>query len=272
MLKMKRRVMVNKSPVLSLIFLWIVIIILANSSGSPGGYTGSKSDNGTTCASGSGCHTSPSSTITSSDMISTDIPISGYIPGKQYTVVIKAAKSGITKFGFEITSEDSLGNSEGTFSNSSEVNIKSNGKRVTHKSSNNSGSGSKSWTFSWTAPVKGSGSVHFFAAALVANNNGNTSGDNVLIDTLSIAEASVSSTDLLNYAKIEIYPNPTSKELTISGYTGAADYTAIFNSTGNLVFKENYSTILNIAYLEAGVYYLKIVSGTTSVTRPFIKK
>ncbi|HCD67126.1 MAG TPA: hypothetical protein DEQ56_01480 [Bacteroidetes bacterium] len=269
---MKRRVMINKSPVLYLIFLCVVIIILANSGGSPGGYTGSKSDKGATCASSGGCHASSSSTITSSEMISSDIPASGYVPGKQYTVIMKAAKSGVTKFGFEITSEDSLGNGKGTFSNTSEVNIKSNGKRATHKSSNNSGSGSKSWTFSWTAPVKGSGSIHFFAAALVANNNGNTSGDNVLIDTLSIAEASISSTDLLNYAKIKIYPNPTSKELTISGYTGAADYTAIFNSTGNLVFKENYSTTLNIAYLEAGVYYLKIVSGTTSVTRPFIKK
>jgi hypothetical protein len=164
-----------------------------------------------------------------------------------------------------------LGKSLGTFSNSADVNIKSGGQRATHKAASNSGSSSRTWDITWTAPAKGTGIVKIYAAVLVANNNGTTAGDNVLIDTLTLVEGVSASVARLQNAEINLYPNPTSSKISISGYLGVADYIAVFDAAGTQVMFGNYATTLDVSQLASGTYYLKIVEGDLSVSRPFIK-
>ena len=84
------------------IFVAILFISATlNFSGSPGGKTGSPGDN-TNCTS---CH-SGNEVITKNNIITTDIPISGYVPGETYTITINANHEGSDRIGFEICAEN----------------------------------------------------------------------------------------------------------------------------------------------------------------------
>src|ERR1700741_768120 len=75
----------------------------SSSGGAPAGKTGSPGDGGN-CT---GCHTGTATTQTS--LITSDIPVSGYVPGTTYTITASVSKTGINKFGFEISPQNTSG-------------------------------------------------------------------------------------------------------------------------------------------------------------------
>lgn len=132
------------------------------STGSPGGKTGSPSDN-TDCTQ---CHTvlSTTSALTS---ITSNIPSSGYVPGNTYTITANInALSALN--GFEITCEENNTNLKtGTFfiTNPNETQLVNNGAAVTHTVGGNN---SHTWSFDWEAPIAGTGDVNFYGAFIEA--------------------------------------------------------------------------------------------------------
>jgi hypothetical protein len=178
------------------IALSVVIIDLSsdnkvhgNSSGSPNGYTGSPLEfGGRTCGTNGGCHGGGSTF--QPNMISTDIPSSGYIPGQTYQITATVVFAGRTKFGFQLSPQRANGNTAGTMIANSSVQLTGSQRYATHNSSSNTGSGSRSWTFNWTAPATGLGPVTFYAAFNAANNNNSTSGDIIFNSSLVVNEAS----------------------------------------------------------------------------------
>jgi hypothetical protein len=160
---------------LAIILVPVTFILLSNSSGSPGGRSGSIGDNGNTCT---GCH---SGTATSKiGWITTNVPTVGYTPGQTYTITATGTHPGVVKFGFELTVEDSQGNKVGTLQLAEPTRTKfTNGNHaVTHTSSGTTPSGSSNtWTVNWVAPSNVSGNIGIYAAFNAANGNGNTSGD-----------------------------------------------------------------------------------------------
>ncbi len=186
-------------------------------SGSPGGNAGAPGQfNGRTCAT-SGCHSGGSSFR--AGMIGSNIPASGYVPGQTYTITGTVMESGRSKFGFEITPQDSSGNLIGTLvrTNTAQTKIVNGGRSMTHTSSGSSGSGSmKSWSFDWTAPAAGSGDFAFWGAFNASNSNSSTSGDIILTSNLQVEEdrTGVGLRDEFT-ANIFIGPNPTQGDLRI---------------------------------------------------------
>ena len=127
----------------------VIALLLANSSGSPGGKTGSPGDGGTTCVQ---CHTGTANPV--NDWITTDIPMTGYVPGTTYTITLTGTHTGVGKFGFELTAEDNSNNKVGTFiiTDPTQTQLKNGGNAVTHTSAGTAPSGnSKTWTVDWTA-------------------------------------------------------------------------------------------------------------------------
>jgi len=248
-------------------FIWILpaIFILTtsgilNNGGSQGGKTGSPGDNSITCTE---CH---GGTATfQSGWITSNIPGSGYIPGNTYTITAMGTHSGVVKFGFEATAEDSLGMKTGTFviTNTSETKLVNNNNAVTHKSTGNTPSGnSKSWSFNWTAPSTSVGNITFYATFNAANGNNATTGDVIYRSELTLTPNTTSiDENELDY-QLSLYPNPASDYISID-FKNNSDRNIIrlFNGIGKLVMEKqinNQFEKLNVSKLNDGVYYLVI--------------
>ena len=134
--------------------------------GSPANCSGSPSD-------GANCSTNCHSTAKYEEKpgwISSNIPESGYIPDSVYTIT--ATATGIetsTKFGFEVSPQFETGKVAGKLilTNPTEMKLLAGGKFITQKAEGVDGKASKSWTFKWTAPAKGSGKITIYGAFLI---------------------------------------------------------------------------------------------------------
>ena len=133
--------------------------------GSPGAKTGSPGD-GASCLE---CHAGTANNV--SNWISSDIPGTGYVPGEKYNLTATGTHSGVGRFGFELTAENTSNAKAGTFSiNDNGTKLVNSNAAVTHNSSGTLPSGdSRSWTTEWTAPEAGTGDVTFYAAFNAAN-------------------------------------------------------------------------------------------------------
>lgn len=168
--------------------------LIGNGGGSPGGKTGSPLDNSQTCQ---GCHYAG---IGTGATITTNIPASGYTLGNIYTINISITQSGISKFGFEITSEENnFGSAKaGTFliTDAVETKYTNNNFAVTHKAAGTGTStNTKSWSMDWAAPPfsNSSGGVVFYASFMGANGDGTNMGDTYHSATLSVSESNTTS-------------------------------------------------------------------------------
>lgn len=234
---------------------------IGSTSGSPAGRTGSPGD-GVSCA-GSGCHSGAATT--QAGLITSNIPIEGYSPGQTYTITGTITASGKTKFGFQISPQNTTGNLKGSLilTNTSATQLVGSGKYVTHKSTGTSfPSGTATWSFDWTAPVAGSGALTFYGAFNASNNNGSSTGDAISLSSLAVIEGPVGIADIYNNAnQVVIYPNPVSDKLFITtSLAGSQNMTVgIIDVAGKLV-KEIKSADGSIDFndITKGYYVLKI--------------
>ena len=233
----------------------LALTLMSNSGGSPGGRTGSSSD-GQTCAT-AGCH--GAIPPNGQDMISTNIPAEGYMADSTYQISVTVTDANSSKFGFEMTVEDASGSKQGSFTGNTDVTSYNSNQRVTHKSSSNSGSGSRTWTMDWTAPSSGAGSLTFYVAALVANGNGNNSGDFVLTDSRQFMEQITASHAKIEAFDMKIYPNPTQDYIQIDGLNGQFQI-SIFDKSGKLVMESDADRI-SLETLSTGSYVVKVRQG-----------
>lgn len=173
--------MKNFYKILALILLPTILILYANSAGSPGGKSGSQGDSNVTCTD---CHTGTATPITG--WITTNIPTGGYTPGTTYLITATGTHAGVVKFGFELTAETSTGSKIGTLAitEASRTKLCNQNKAVTHRSGGTAPTGnSNTWTMNWTAPATDVGQIRFYGAFNAANGNGNNSGDVIYTST-----------------------------------------------------------------------------------------
>lgn len=163
------------------------LLLMSNSSGSPGGKTGSPGDGGNTCTQ---CHTGTANTV--DNWITTNIPAGGYVAGETYTITATGTHSGVSKFGFELTVENNSGQKAGTLqiTEPTRTKLANGGKAVTHLSGGTTPSGNtNTWTMNWVAPAALTGTVGIYAAFNAANGNGNTSGDVIYKSNIFVSPA-----------------------------------------------------------------------------------
>lgn len=191
------------------LFVPVVLLLMANSSGSPGGRTGSPGDNGNTCT---GCHTGTANTV--SGWITTNVPPSGFVAGQTYTITATGTHSGVVKFGFELTVEDNTGAKVGTLviTDPSRTKLVNANKAVTHTSGGTTPVGNSStWSMNWVAPASVSGEVGIYAAFNAANGNGNNSGDVIYKTSIFISPAPPPAPTL-----VSIVPNTAEQGQTLN--------------------------------------------------------
>lgn len=250
----------------------------SNAGGAPIAKTGSPGD-GSNCT---GCHTGTAAST--GGTITSNVPVTGYIPGTTYTITATITVAGINKFGFEVSPQAvSTGTQKGSLVVTNTVETKllgTTGKYITHKSTGTAGTGTKTWTFDWVAPIAGSGNAKLYGAFVAANGNGANSGDQVFLTNLLIPEnLSAGVADYTSNANSwSLFPNPATERLTIESLdlNNAIEAIEIFDITGkliNTIHYDDFSQIqsIDIAGLQSGLYVLTITSDNKKITKKFMK-
>lgn len=234
--------------------------------GPPPGYSGDPKSGERNCSS---CH-SGSEVQNQPGWITSNIPAEGYVPDSSYTITATAIGIGHSKFGFQISPQDTLGNFLGTLVNTeTTTQLSSNPNYIIQTSAGTAGTDSLSWTFDWTAPAEGSGEINFYGAFNLANGDGSTDGDMIKLSSLSIKEIIASIPEVSeNGQKVSVYPNPASTYVTIDVVSSLmGSYYHVIDQAGRLVLKgqiNTESTTLDINHLGTGVYFIQV--GTEAKT------
>lgn len=168
-------------------------IALTNGGGPPTGYTGAPTESDCTS-----CHsdfTVNSGTATRTLVLNSTPGLTSYTPGQTYTVTYTINQTGISKFGFQATVKRANGTAAGSLVNSTPGQMSIAGNYISH---NGGGTASTStsqrvWTFSWTAPAAGAGTVTFYVAGNATNSDNGTGGDRIYTNSFSFTEAAAPS-------------------------------------------------------------------------------
>jgi hypothetical protein len=256
----------------------------ANSTAAPVGHAGDPKGSGKTCNT-SGCHTG-NTVVVANNVITTDIPITGYAAGETYIISVDLNYPGHTKFGFQVSPQSISGTPLGTLGLiGTTTTLTGSNEYITHNSSGTSGSGGvKSWTFNWTAPaIDVADSVIFYGAFNVANGTGDQLGDSiytsttkVMRDTLATPVVPTSISVINKSSTISIYPNPVSDFITVSNLNGAEQMNVtITDMKGNVVknvVHVNHGQTINVAELAPGVYSAIIETNSGASFKSIIKQ
>lgn len=251
-----------------IIFIPLIALIIAFTSGPSEGYSGSPLD-GNDCTF---CHTPGPATIVE-DWISTSIPTIGYTPGQTYTVTLTAFGLSSDKYGFQITAETATAKT-GSWIITDATRTKLVGSSVTHTSAGTVPNGSpNTWTIDWTAPASGTGPVTFYATVNNTNDDGSNQGDEIFRTWRSEPESTIGIAEMEAGTIGNIYPNPALDHISIELPLNAE--VSLYTATGKLLQKSfSPSDIyqVNISGLDQGVYYLMINVEGHYTTQSFLKK
>ena len=154
---------------------------------------------------GCGCHGGSSSTVS----ISENFP-SSYTPGQTYSIQVSVS-GGVTGThgGFNVEVD------KGSVSTGGNSGVKVSGKSVTHTNKAN-----RAWSFDWTAPASGSGTVTAGIAGMTANGASGNGGDSWSTTSATITETVVVSNNPPTASNVQISPSsPTSSDDITLTYT-----------------------------------------------------
>ena len=233
----------------------------------PTGKTGSPTD-GSSCVQ---CHSTFSATEVS-DAITTDIPQGGYVAGETYTITVSGMEQQLAqKYGFSMTAEDGSGNKVGTFT--AGTGSKVSGDHIGHNPA--STSSTPSWTFTWTAPTSGTGTVTLYAAAVVADGLGSPSNDAVITSNAAFDENVGTSVSQISNDDLDafIYGN----QLTINNTNGySINNVFVSNGMGQIVKQQNVNNSstrldLEISDLKSGIYFVVIETDLGTISKKVLK-
>ena len=152
-------------------------LLLAFSGGPPLGVTGDFSENNCTQ-----CHSGNSLNAAGGTLTISGVPAE-YFPGNAYPITVTIAKSGQSRWGFELAARIvANGQQAGTLTatNTTSTQVRSSGgiQYIAQTGlGTQTGSAQGTWTFNWTAPATAVGAIRLGAAGIAANNNSSDSGD-----------------------------------------------------------------------------------------------
>ncbi len=243
-----------------------LLFIVGYTSGPPAGKTGSPGDGGAYCTQ---CHSltnnyNPTVTLTS------NIPAQGYTPGQTYQLTLSVS-SASSKHGFEMTAEDASNQKVGTFQSAdSYTQTLSNDRYIEHTTN---GTTQTSWTFNWTAPTTGHGTITFYAAVNATNANNSTSGDTPVRFSASFNENTTAVAET-HIEGVRLYPNPAGNEIWIGNLRNVEiKRLQIYDLKGKIIRDiPSPAFQIDLSSLKSGIYIIKIKTDQKEGIYRLIKK
>ncbi len=247
-----------------LILLLTQSLMIMKKDGAAPGYTGSPGDSLKNCTA---CHGGTAVEVI--DWVESDIPPEGYVPGQTYTIKASNNEFGATRFGFEVSPQDTLGNLMGTILVTDNLRTKLVGdsKYITYTENGVEGVNTLSWTFKWVAP-KSDKDVTFYGA-FNSNHNGDKGGDRTYLSTHTVKRNKALSVEPANKLEaVKIYPNPTCEYVLLKFETkvdctvtadildlnGKQVSLLLDNRVINGVFEQQF----DIHLLPSGIYFVRL--------------
>ncbi|MCE2773339.1 MAG: T9SS type A sorting domain-containing protein [Bacteroidetes bacterium] len=264
---------------IGLVVIWVTALPLqdahSNTSGSNSGKTGSPGD-GQNCTQ---CHAGTPTTQTG--LITVNTPSNGYVPGVTYQVTATVTFQGRTKFGFQVSPQNTTGQQLGTLTatNTTETQTQVNGKYITHKTAGTSGpNGTKTWTFDWTAPAPASGPVTLYGAFNCTNSMSNSAGDVVYLSEITVQEdLSLLVTEDNLIPGLTVFPVPANDFVEFRAPNAVSDFYSVdvYDISGSMVQTSATQTLqgyrLNISELPSGIYFVKVYTPEGFTVRRILK-
>lgn len=248
------------------IFIFTQSMMIMKKDGAAPGYTGSPGDSFKNCTA---CH--GGFAVEVEDWISSDIPAEGYVPGMTYTITATNKESGATRFGFEISPQDTLGNLMGSMIITDAVRTKFVGgtKYITYTENGVEGVNSLSWSFQWVAP-KSEEDVTFYGG-FNSNFDGHKGGDQTFLSKLTVKRNKALSLNInKTLDKVKIYPNPTFDYVIVNFDVETAGNVNVdvVDVSGKVVLKlmegaagiGNFNKQFDISNLANGNYLVRIIA------------
>lgn len=239
---------------------------VASSANPNNGTAGAPADNsGQTCTA---CHAGTATSTTG--VISSDIPGSGFIGGTTYNFTV--TMSGSAAYGFEMTPQTATSNVglgawiAGVGTSVSSKYIKQSAKKT---------GASATWTFQWTAPTTAT-TVTFYGAFNYANNNNTTSGDVIKTSSVTyIANTTGINNNEQVHQQISLFPNPTTEKINILA-PGIFDKGSIITLDGKIVRELSSAELIeksiNVSEMPTGVYFVSIIKNNQTLVSKFVKE
>jgi hypothetical protein len=244
--------------------------------------TGSPFDiSGQTCSQ-TDCHSGGSTAL--ADLITSNVPASGYVPGTVYTITATVTDPNKTRFGFEISPQTSTGALAGTITLTDAVRTKFTvpsigNKYVTHTlAGTDAPSHTAAWSFNWQAPAEGTGDITVYGCFNFSNRDSSTTGDQIHTATLTIPEQVNGVNDPIVVSSLNIYPNPVVHSLQLDYFlqksgtvkidlfdVSGREVTELFHAEQSAGAHHN-SFPLN-QQLSGGSYLLRLMSGEQTLTK-----
>ena len=248
---------------------------------------------------GGGCHSSSATTAISVliELDSVGISVPSYKPGVTYTVKLTSTYTGgsLNKYGFQLaamkgTTTAATVSDAGTWSTSvptgTHVAPPATGNYLSCAEQSNTMTTTGSTftqSFTWTAPVAGTGTISFWAAANFVNGDGNANtADKWNTNHITINELStVSVPNVVNNIDVNIFPNPIANSMNVAiGNVAAGNYeVCVFDLNGKMVACSSFvatgsaqNTSINTANLVAGVYNVVISNGNDKKVVSVVKQ
>ncbi len=198
-----------------------------------------------------------------------------YIPGTTYTVNVRVTYAGRPRFGFAVSArrEGVTFVPVGVFSPGSTPGLQIT-DYVTHTlASIQSTSGSREWSFQWTAPDSAVGKITLYAAGVAANGNMDATGDRIYTRSIELFPAASSLTDKLEYLGATVYPNPARETimLKLAATAGDAVNVRLVDLTGKTL--RTWSGVeatalpaqLSLEMIQPGLYFLEVEAGKRAI-------
>ena len=274
---MKKSLIIVMSLVAMVALTLTTTKVTSDPTGAPAGRANDPASGGLTCTT---CHSGTDTVATAAQAsITSNIPAAGYTPGTTYTITGTVNYTGRSTFGFEVSPQNAAGTKLGTLINTgSQTKLVGSSKYVTHTLAGNSGSNTKSWTFDWTAPVAGTGSVTFYGAFMAANGNGSSSGDIVYKTSYTVAEAVASGVNEIqaNTNALTVINLKNALQISYTAQSAASANVELYNLNGTLVssslFEQQNAGNVELNFdvkdgLNTGIYIVKVQQGAQVLTK-----
>ncbi len=230
-----------------------------NRTAAPAGHSGSPAD-GKTCTA---CHAGTAEAKT--NIITSDIPATGYVPGNTYTISVTLNNTGTTRFGFQLSPQNNAGTMLGTWgANTTETQVIAS-KWATHKLASTTGTDTKTWTLQWTAPSAGTGDVTFYGAFNIANGDNGTGGDKIWTSSMTVSEQGANSIKEAGLITMNAYVSGNKLMITWNEPSNESALITLVDMQGKSVAKwgaKDRTTTFSasLPQLESGVYVVRVES------------
>lgn len=279
---------INRTKLAGIFLAASTLIVGVSMISSDNGIAGRTGSPGETTCNTSGCHVGNALNAAGGSITISAPTLANwqYFPGAVYPISVTVSRAGCPIFGVGFEALRSSGANAGTLTAGVGTTLKAatilgnTRTNIVHTlNGGTSSTGSKTFTFNWTAPAAGTGTVTFYAAGNATNGNGSTSGDFIYTTSQTVTESATGIEEGVVASSIKIHPNPIVDNINLSFQLMSNEEVAvrILSLEGKLVetalqekLQSGNHNLVIPAPTQKGIYLLELNHSSGTATRKIV--